>query len=51
MAMLAALGAGFDCASPNEIDAVLALGVLPERIIYAHPVKSPAQVCEFQGAV
>jgi diaminopimelate decarboxylase len=44
MGMLGALGAGFDCASPGEIDAVLALGVPPERIIYAHPVKSPSQV-------
>ena len=44
MGMLGALGAGFDCASPAEIDAVLALGVPPERIIYAHPVKSPSQV-------
>lgn len=42
--MLAALGAGFDCASEAELAAVLALGVPRERIIYAHPVKPPAQV-------
>lgn len=41
--MLAALGTGFDCASPAEIDAVLGMGVPPERIVYAHPVKSPSQ--------
>ena len=42
--MLAALGAGFDCASAQELAAVLGMGVPPGRIIYAHPVKPPAQV-------
>lgn len=42
--VVAHAGTGFDCASPAEIDVVLSLGVPPERIIYAHPVKSPAQV-------
>lgn len=37
--MLAALGAGFDCASMAEIKAVLKHGVAPERIIYANPCK------------
>lgn len=37
---LAACGAGFDCATSAEIDAVIALGVQPENIIFAHPVKS-----------
>mmetsp|Transcript_6995 Transcript_6995/g.20430 ORF Transcript_6995/g.20430 Transcript_6995/m.20430 type:complete len:180 (-) Transcript_6995:101-640(-) len=32
--------AGFDCASIGEINAVLAAGAAPERIIYAHPVKT-----------
>ncbi len=41
--MLAALGTGFDCASAAELAAVLALGVPAERVIYAHPVKPPAQ--------
>ena len=41
--MLAALGAGFDCASTQELAAVLGMGVPPARIIYAHPVKPPAQ--------
>ena len=43
MRMLAALGTGFDCASEAELAAVLAMGVPRERIIYAHPVKPPAQ--------
>ncbi|RDX46258.1 ornithine decarboxylase [Lentinus brumalis] len=38
--LLAALGTGFDCASNNEINAVLALGVAPERIIFANPCKA-----------
>ena len=37
---LAALGIGFDCASKNEIDAVLNIGVHPNKIIYANPCKS-----------
>jgi ornithine decarboxylase len=37
---LAELGAGFDCASRAEIEAVLALGVPPSSIIYANPCKS-----------
>ncbi len=37
--MLAALGCAFDCASKNEIEAVLALrSVPPDRIIYANPL-------------
>lgn len=30
----------FDCASPSEIDRVLALGISPSRILYANPCKS-----------
>lgn len=33
------LGGGFDCASKQEIAAVLALGVDPQRIIFANPCK------------
>eukprot|EP00884_Botryococcus_braunii_P011394 jgi/Botrbrau1/20255/Bobra.31_1s0041.2 len=44
VALLAALGAGFDCASEGEIDLVLSFGVPAERIIYAHPCKPPAQL-------
>ncbi|PHH61785.1 hypothetical protein CDD81_7949 [Ophiocordyceps australis] len=38
--LLAALGNGFDCASKGEIEQVLAMGVSPERIIYAQPCKT-----------
>lgn len=38
--LLAALGTGFDCASKNEIENVLAAGVEPSRIIYANPCKT-----------
>nr|CAH65842.1 OSIGBa0147B06.1 [Oryza sativa] len=41
---LAALGAGFDCASRAEIEAVLALGVPPAAIVYANPCKPGAHV-------
>ncbi|XP_043713698.1 ornithine decarboxylase-like [Telopea speciosissima] len=41
---LAALGAGFDCASRGEIEAVLALGVSPDRIIYANPCKAESHI-------
>jgi ornithine decarboxylase len=37
--LLAALGAGFDCASKAELEAVLALGVPKDKIIFAHPCK------------
>lgn len=37
--LLAFLGAGFDCASKNEIQKVLDLGVAPDRIIFANPCK------------
>ena len=33
------LGAGFDCASKNEIDQVLSLGIQPSKIIFANPCK------------
>ncbi|GIY35069.1 ornithine decarboxylase [Caerostris darwini] len=38
--LLAALGTGFDCASKNEIESILSIGVEPERIIYANPCKT-----------
>lgn len=37
--LLALLGTGFDCASKNEIQKVLSLGVRPNRIVYANPCK------------
>nr|AAV39553.1 ornithine decarboxylase [Oryza sativa Japonica Group] len=36
---LAGLGAGFDCASRAEMEAVLALGVAADRVVYANPCK------------
>eukprot|EP00882_Tetradesmus_deserticola_P012917 GHRQ01013692.1.p1 GENE.GHRQ01013692.1~~GHRQ01013692.1.p1 ORF type:complete len:334 (+),score=108.18 GHRQ01013692.1:163-1164(+) len=42
LAMLAALGAGFDCASVMELEAAQALGVSQDRIIFANPCKKPA---------
>jgi ornithine decarboxylase len=41
---LATLGAGFDCASRREIEAVLALGVEPSSIVYANPCKPEAHL-------
>ncbi|KAH9845350.1 Ornithine decarboxylase [Teratosphaeria destructans] len=38
--LLAAMGAGFDCASKSEIEQVLKMGVDPSRIIYAQPCKT-----------
>jgi hypothetical protein len=39
LAMLDALGAGFDCASVRELQAVAALGVPQDRIVFANPCK------------
>ncbi|TFK63153.1 ornithine decarboxylase [Pluteus cervinus] len=39
--LLAALGAGFDCASNGEINQILEIGnVTPDRIIFANPCKA-----------
>ncbi|GBF87342.1 ornithine decarboxylase [Raphidocelis subcapitata] len=42
LAMLDALGCGFDCASVAELQAAAALGVPQERIIFANPCKRAA---------
>jgi len=42
VAMLAALGAGFDCASIQELQLAAAHGVTQDRIIFANPCKRPA---------
>uniref|UniRef100_A0A182FV77 ornithine decarboxylase n=1 Tax=Anopheles albimanus TaxID=7167 RepID=A0A182FV77_ANOAL len=42
LATLAHLGTGFDCASEPEIRTILGLGVEPERILFAHTIKSVA---------
>lgn len=44
LSLLASLGTGFDCASPAELDAVLAMGVPPERIVYANCCKMPKHI-------
>ena len=41
---LAYLGCGFDCASLIEIKTILDLGVDPERIIFAHPIKAKSHL-------
>uniref|UniRef100_UPI00358DFF80 ornithine decarboxylase-like isoform X2 n=1 Tax=Myxine glutinosa TaxID=7769 RepID=UPI00358DFF80 len=43
---LTCLGAGFDCASKNEINMVLQLGVPAERIIFANPCKQSSDIRE-----
>lgn len=42
--LLAFLGTGFDCASKNEIQTVLDLGVSPHRIIFANPCKQTSNI-------
>lgn len=42
--LLAELGTGFDCASKQEIQQVLDMGVDPARIIYANPCKTNSYV-------
>ncbi|XP_013388971.1 ornithine decarboxylase 1 [Lingula anatina] len=41
---IAALGAGFDCASSSEFQQVLKYGVQTDRIIYAHTCKDPEEL-------
>lgn len=41
---LSRLGCSFDCASPAEMELVLAHGATPDRIIYAHAVKPPSHI-------
>ncbi|GAA5803294.1 hypothetical protein HPULCUR_008773 [Helicostylum pulchrum] len=42
--LLASLGCGFDCASKQEIQQVLDVGVEPHRIVYANPCKQASFV-------
>ena len=42
--LLAGLGTGFDCASKQEIEQVLKIGVDPSRIIYAQPCKTKSYI-------
>jgi len=41
---LSALGAGFDCASSDEMDRVMSMGVSADRIIFANPCKMATQI-------
>lgn len=41
---LAALGVGFDCASMDEINRVVSVGVTPDRIILANPCKQASHI-------
>ena len=41
---LADRGTGFDCASLDECARILALGVDPKRIVFAHPIKPIAAI-------
>nr|XP_004297134.2 PREDICTED: ornithine decarboxylase-like [Fragaria vesca subsp. vesca]XP_011462934.1 PREDICTED: ornithine decarboxylase-like [Fragaria vesca subsp. vesca] len=44
LATLVAQGSNFDCASPSEIKSILALGVSPDRLIYANPCKASSHI-------
>jgi len=50
LAAMAALGAGFDCASPAEVAMVQSHGVPPERIVYANPVKTVKHIAQVRSA-
>ena len=41
---LAALGAGFDCASQGEVELIKELGIDVDKIILAHAVKRPVDL-------
>ncbi|XP_077512418.1 ornithine decarboxylase-like [Amblyomma americanum] len=41
---LASLGVNFDCSNTIEMKTILDMGVHPDRIIYAHPVKSTSHM-------
>ncbi|XP_070388116.1 ornithine decarboxylase-like [Dermacentor albipictus] len=44
IAVLASLGVNFDCSNTNEMRTILKLGVHPDRIIYAHTMKSTSHM-------
>ncbi|OJD36399.1 ornithine decarboxylase [Diplodia corticola] len=48
--LLASLGTGFDCASIGEIQTILAMGIDPSRIIFAHTCKVMSAI-KFAGDV
>jgi ornithine decarboxylase len=47
---LAALGSGFDVASPAEVRLALSAGADPDRICYGNPVRGPADVAAAHAA-
>ncbi|OLS99635.1 hypothetical protein BJF90_38705 [Pseudonocardia sp. CNS-004] len=47
---LAALGSGFDVASPGEVRLALGAGADPDRICYGNPVRGPADVASAHAA-
>jgi len=50
MAVLEALGCGFDCASQQELSQVVCrMGVSPDRVIFANPCKRPADIAMARG--
>ncbi|KAF5182821.1 Ornithine decarboxylase [Thalictrum thalictroides] len=50
LASLAMMGAGFDCASQAEIEAVMSIGVSPDRIVFASTCK-PETHLKYAAAV
>jgi ornithine decarboxylase len=48
--VLAALGSGFDVASPGEVRLALDAGADPDRICYGNPVRGPADVAAAHAA-
>ncbi|XP_043685379.1 ornithine decarboxylase 1-like [Vespula pensylvanica] len=42
--VLAAMNANFDCASKQEIQQIIQLGISPDRIIFANPTKCPSHI-------
>nr|KAF7387680.1 hypothetical protein H0235_018402 [Vespula pensylvanica] len=42
--LLAAMNGSFDCASKQEIQEVMQLGISPDRIIFANPTKCPSHI-------
>lgn len=44
LSLLDEMGTGFDCASKEEIDTVLKMGVSPDRIVFANPCKSNSYI-------
>lgn len=44
LTMMSNMNFGFDCASKNEIQSLIDLGVSPSQIIYSHPRKQPSYI-------